>query len=205
MLSRRLSSTALGWSILAVVPFVALRSGSAVRVAIDKELEDRRTTEAIRHNWSGIAGGSRPLGHDSLAITAVEFVDYSCAFCRAFEDSLDSVVRADELALGIRFIVARRVDTLEARVAREAALAAVCAERQNSFRTLHSLLLSDSSWLRGGSWRVIGRSAGIPDIEDWVSCLHSEEAGAILKEDSVWAARLSVSGTPTFLPLLRRV
>jgi protein-disulfide isomerase len=184
---------------LAVVPLIALRPGSAIRVVIDSELQDRRTTQAIRRNWSEVAGGSRNIGHDSSPIAAVEFVDYTCAFCKAFEDSLTGVGRAGEPALGVRFIIARRVDTLEARVAREAALAAICADKQSRFGPLHSLLLSDSSWLRGNSWQVIGRSAEIPDIESWVTCLHSEEASGILEEDSIWAVRLSVSGTPTFL------
>jgi protein-disulfide isomerase len=151
------------------------------------------TRELVRRHWGGLAEVSTPLYQGDSAPEVVEVADYECTFCRRVVASVDSA-----LALGVRvsYLHAPRATTPEGR---RAALAALCANEEGRFLTMHHHLMETDGWQRDPDWRREARRAGIEDLDAFAACLEGDWAAARLKTQESMAESLAVTGTPTFL------
>ena len=125
----------------------------------------------------------------------VEFVDYSCAHCRAIAPA---VVDATHNAR-VTIVVRHRPSGASGPAVTEAALASICAERYDLFPEAHNLLLADQTWLTTRDWIGFGSSLGIDDLESFEQCLGNQVTRRRLDADIALADSLQIPGTPTFV------
>ncbi len=160
--------------------------------------EGSRVGRALDEVWLElITTESRLVGNTvQLDRTVVEFVDYECPFCRTGASRLSELATAEGIDIVIRHLP---LEALHPR-AREAAEAAICAERHGVFADAHASLLKDDGWLAGsdwGSWATL--NLGIPDALAFERCMADEQTARRIEEDKRLAALLGVQGTPGFV------
>lgn len=191
---RDIAPQLVGWVFIACTLFLSLRPTGPVGARVVAWRAMARAQSTVRSEWPGLSGVGTRLGSPTSSPGIVEFLDYRCPYCRVFHDSLQAFLDANPTAaIAIRFIPSR-LDP----VYRRAALAAVCAAEQGSFPAMHARLMADTTWVTTDDWSAMGRSVGLEDIDRWESCTRSQVAADAILQDSVWASRLSVRGTPAF-------
>ena len=84
-------------------------------------------------------------------------------------------------------------------MAREAALAVVCAERQGRLRAAHEALIGDGDWVPLRDWLGMAEKVGIGDLARFAECLGGHDAEQRLANDLQLAAALGIASTPTFV------
>ncbi len=188
-------SKALGWAFVACTLYLGMRPGGPVRTEFTEWNEARQTRKLVLNSWVELSEGGTILGSNARQPSAVEFIDYGCGYCRVFHDSLTVFLSGSpEAAVTIRYLVSRRDSTF-----RLAAAAAICAARDGRFDILHEYLLTDTTWMRTLDWKNVGQEAGIGDLQDWENCMASQQTKTVLSNDSAWAERLNITGTPTLI------
>ncbi len=161
--------------------------------------EDWRASRADRSrvlaSWDDLISQANILTNGSEpADTVVEFVDYECPFCREAEPALNNAV-ANGLAIAVLNLPLESIHLH----ARAAAAAAVCSEEWGKFHAVHRALLGTAGWQEGLGWRQFARENGIPDPEAFAACVASDGTAGRIEEHLALAARLGVTGTPTFV------
>jgi protein-disulfide isomerase len=125
----------------------------------------------------------------------VEFMDYRCGYCRAFHDSVSSYVDDHPgTAIAFRFKI-RRGDSLS----RVAATVARCSAKQGALRKMHDYLMGDTAWYGQPVWQEVAASSGVGNLAAFDACMESSEARLWIAEDSAWAGRLGIRGTPALV------
>jgi protein-disulfide isomerase len=81
--------------------------------------------------------------------------------------------------------------------ARELAVAAECASRQDMFLTYHETLFTNQSRLEKASLDSLANEVGVPDISQFNACISQERPLEKVKRDVQVAQRLGVKVTPT--------
>lgn len=147
--------------------------------------------------WDQIAGGNR-VGDHLNEVTAVMFVDYTCAFCRVAQDTIAEFLRRyPSAAVGIR-----QRPRAGSKLSRLASMLAICFSEQQRFATIHSYLLHDDEWLAvpelGLDWDRLTEILGLSD-EAMRRCMRSGSTATYVTEDEDLALRLAIRGTPAFL------
>ena len=175
--------------------FLLLRPGGLVRSEFDSMLEDRRRAHIVEEEWGRLVQDAPGVGADGEPPSAVEFVDYQCAYCRQFHGTLDSILRASDA----EFRLAIRHNPNPAnQTARRAALASICAQSQGAFESLHDYLMTSDDWYNSTDWLDVSLAAGVPEPASLVECMASEWADSVLSRDSAIAAMLALRATPAF-------
>jgi len=160
-----------------------------------------RVRQTLRTEWtSAIALGPR-LDDRREAPDIVEFSDYQCPFCRKTDAILDSIIRGSHARIAYHHMP---LTTIHAS-AEGAARAAICAEEQGQFRSVHHLLMSSENWITDRNWIGLAKAGGIPRERDFAACLESERVTKRLKADYALAVRLGVTSTPAFFTKVGRL
>lgn len=174
--------------------FLLLRPQSPLRISITEWWETWRTNRAVKTNWTvlnEVAIGERNAS-DSLML--VEILDYQCPFCSRVQPIVDSAE-----ASGVRVIYIL-MPKPEHELAFDAAALALCAEYKGMFRTVHELLLSDSSWYTSGLADPFDRILSkLPDSEQIRTCMRQSHVMDRLKRHTDVAELLGVKGTPVII------
>jgi protein-disulfide isomerase len=79
-----------------------------------------------------------------------------------------------------------------------AARAAICAELQDRFAEMHTLLFETDEWRKSGDWAALASEAGVPNLTLFMTCLTGEVAEDRLEADRTLAEILGIRATPTF-------
>lgn len=141
--------------------------------------------------------GAALIGDSTAKAVMVEFSDFECPFCGKFStDVLPALrsryVESHRLVLAFRSMPLRIHPHAEA-----AAIAAICAGRQQEFGPFHDLLFSNQKALDAASLRKYAHEIQL-DQAAYESCV-TTGGGAQLKADRELAASLGITATPTFL------
>lgn len=187
--------TIVGWAFVCLTVIVLLRPQGIVREGLKEWIEVRRVNRFIDSNWPQLSRGDLMLGAVQANAGLVEFLDYQCQYCRLFHDSVTSILRAHPTAAVLIRQLPRPGDPLS----RQAALSVVCAGEQHRFPDMHAHLLQDLAWRQVSDWSAIAATVGISDIDAFIACRRSPRAIAALSEDSSWAAKLAIQGTPALV------
>ena len=188
-------STAIGWLLLLAALYVAIRPGGVLRTRAEHWERVRVSRKLAGQEWPELSHGETSLGHPSSGASVVEFVDYLCHYCRAFDDSLALFLRTHStVAVTVRF---RPV--YPESVSRTAALAAICAAKTGTFADMHRYLMTDTTWMADPDWTSVAEAGGVVNVVEWRACLASKRAKLRLTDDSLWANRLAIHGTPSFV------
>lgn len=147
-------------------------------------------------DWRSYSNTGHRFGPSTAPVTIVEFSDFECPFCRTASATLHATLARypGKVAVLYRHYPLERVH----RLARPAAIAAECADRQGAFARYHdSLFAQDSLGITG--WTELATRVGIRDTIAFNKCLKDPSAEIAVDRDVVDAQRLKASGTPTLL------
>jgi protein-disulfide isomerase len=135
--------------------------------------------------------GLPSLGDEGALVTIVQFTDYECVYCGYAEPTLAQlrIKYGDDL----RVVVAERPMPFHHR-ARPAALAALAADRQGHFDTLHARLFRGS--LDDEAIRRAAEDDGL-DMARFATDLGEPAVAALARAEQV-GSDLGVPGTPAF-------
>ncbi len=147
-----------------------------------------------------VTDGANPaLGNDSAPVTMVEFADYECSACAAFQRDTFPLIERDYIDTGkVRYVF--RDFPLEQihPYADEAALAAACAEEQGRFWQFHEALFNISDRLSDPAIKALAPQFGLNDSQ-FEECLSSGRYLDKVRADYVDGINEGgVTATPTF-------
>lgn len=158
--------------------------------------EERATSQAaIAANQSLLTndGYSHVFGNPDGDITIVEFFDYKCPYCkRAVADILAAVSEDGNVRLVLKeFPILSEESEL-------AAKAALAAERQGKYMSLHMALMGTSGSLDRS--RILRIAADLDiDTDQLEEDMASAEIEAAIAETHELARQIGVEGTPAFI------
>jgi protein-disulfide isomerase len=146
--------------------------------------------------WQSYGEGHR-LGRADAPLTLVEFADFQCPFCAAFDTTLQGLVRrrSDEVSVIFRHYPLTGIHPQ----AFAAAVASECAGEQNQFHTFRMAVYTDQQRIGARSWVDFARQAGVRDTGRFTRCLADSGAAAHVKNDVQAATQLRLKGTPSVL------
>ena len=139
--------------------------------------------------------GYPSLGPADAPITLVEFSDYQCPFCRAWEQQTYKPL-LDAYPDKIRFVYRDFPLTSIHPNAMPAAEAAQCANEQGKFWDFHDKLFAGSD-LGDQVYKQYAQDLGL-DMTRFDDCLTSHKYRQAIQDDMNFAINLGINSTPTF-------
>lgn len=182
---------------LALVGWLLLRPEGPLGRSMAESRVNSGIRRTLQHEWPALIRAPR-LDSGTAEVRFVEFSDYGCSFCREQHQTLRRLAGR----IGVAY---RHFPSPGHPRARDASLAAICADRQGRFLAMHARLFETDGWQANGDWRREAAAAGIPDVPQFLACVRSVEASARLEEDVEYGRRLGVQGTPSFLSRRGRI
>jgi protein-disulfide isomerase/uncharacterized membrane protein len=149
-------------------------------------------------------------GDSNAAVTIVEFSDFGCSHCAAFDHRIGELLRRET---GVRLVF--RYFPLDSKCNPAisgpasgdrcmAAAAAECASEQDKFWQYARLLFDNQPSFSATDLRGFAREVGM-DLERFDSCLAREDVHRRVAEDAKLGVKLGVSSTPTLFLNGRRL
>lgn len=121
-------------AILATLLFLLLNPSGIIGRWIGRQFAETRERNAVTSLWSELTdSGSGRLGEKDVGVAEpiiVEFLDYQCPACRAVAPHVSKAMEDGSVSIVVRHLPLEEIHP----IAREAAKAVVCAERQGIFR-----------------------------------------------------------------------
>jgi protein-disulfide isomerase len=179
--------------VLVAAGYLMLRPGSALRTIWEQHQADRASVKATGRLWSDVTAATSHMAGDSVAIRIIEVSDYGCPFCRQVNAVVDSTVDA---GVGIGFL---NLPSASHPNSEGAAIAALCAEEEGRFRSMHDRLMNSVEWQTDSNWTRDARAAGVQDLERFQNCLEGSRVRERLSLQRALADSLFATVTPTFL------
>ncbi|MFZ2803767.1 MAG: thioredoxin domain-containing protein [Patescibacteria group bacterium] len=133
-------------------------------------------------------------GPATSTVTIVEFLDYQCPSCGAFNPTMVAIRK--EYAGKIRYAVRLFPLTELHPNAKGAAIAAVCAGKQGHFFDYGDLLFNNQDRLDRNSLILFANSLGL-DANAFSTCLDDPTVAAFVASERADADRLGLDRTPT--------
>jgi protein-disulfide isomerase len=127
-------------------------------------------------------------------VTAVEFADFECPYCKLAELTIAQV---DLQRPGVVRWVFKYLPLPGHAHAVPAATAAECAHVQGLFWPMHDLLYAHQDALSDSDLSAYAAQVGV-DMAVWSACLNSQQPLARIETDVLEANRAQVPGTPAF-------
>ncbi len=142
-------------------------------------------------------------GPDDAAVTIIEFSDFQCPYCgRFFQQTLPQLMA--QYGNRVRFVYRDfPLDQIHPN-ARNAAMAAECADDQGKFWEYHDVLFSNQQALGVPDLKRYAEELGL-DAEAFAECLDSQKYNGEVDADLRDGLRAGVTGTPTFFINGKRV
>jgi hypothetical protein len=171
------------------------------RGPIVPRVNEWRQTSAIREElattWPELISSKSRVPETSVADgrVLVVFSDYQCPACRSAEERLPDLMARHDFSVVYRHLPLTNIHSM----AKQGALAAICAESQGYFPEMHRYLFNDDDWADGGKWDAVASAVGIPDIASFLECLTDKAAAERLDQDLAFAKLLGLSATPSFV------
>ncbi|HXF50383.1 MAG TPA: thioredoxin domain-containing protein [Dehalococcoidia bacterium] len=142
-------------------------------------------------------------GPEDAAVTIIEFSDFQCPYCgRFFQQTLPQLMA--QYGDRIRFVYRDfPLDQIHPN-ARNAAIAAECADDQGRFWEYHDVLFSNQQALGVADLKRYAEQLGL-DVAAFSACLDSQKYNDEVNADLRDGLQAGVTGTPTFFINGRRV
>jgi len=133
-------------------------------------------------------------GASDAPVTIVEFSDFQCPACRAFNPVLSQVLEAygDRIQLAFRQFPLRAIHPQ----AQGAAEASLCAREQGKFWELHDAMFDDQRSLQLDQLKASARELGL-DGEAFDACLDEGRHRMLVDADVARAEQAGATGTPS--------
>jgi protein-disulfide isomerase len=140
--------------------------------------------------------GDPSIGPAEAPVTIVEFSDYQCPFCQSWYQQTFSLLQTN-YPDQIRFVY-RDLPLPMHPEAVPAAEAAHCAGDQNAYWKFHDALFSGQYTLGRAAYEQYAADLGL-DTAAFTTCLDDHRYQDEVNTDAADAARLGLSGTPSFV------
>ena len=134
------------------------------------------------------------IGPQDAPVVIVEFSDFQCPFCARLGATLKEVQAAYPQLVRVEF---RQFPLEFHEHARDAAIAAICADEQALFWPLHDAFFANQRGLDLEGRERMAREVGL-DVAIWRDCIARGPAGSHVDADRAAGAQLGVTGTPSF-------
>lgn len=144
--------------------------------------------------WERLRRAAMPIGDSTGAVTIVEFADFECPYCRAFDARLRALIAERPGLVSRRFV---HFPLPMHRFAVPAARAAECAAQQEAFASMHDVLLDKQDSLGLKSWGSYARDAGVEDTAAVAKCSASTTPVPRVSAGTALGSTLGVRSTPT--------
>lgn len=155
---------------------------------------ERQERRKIAEIWGELSVANSRLGSVGNNRTIVEFIDYECPSCRSTAPAVSNAVRQ-----GVTVVFRHFPLTQIHPAARDAALAAICAERYGVFAEVHEAMLTDDTWMAEQHWGEWSTQIGMIEEGAFEACMVDEETLHRLRKDRELAELLGIRGTPSFV------
>jgi protein-disulfide isomerase len=147
------------------------------------------------------------LGDPNAPATIDVFEDFQCPACRLFTESIEPLVIQNLVATGQARYVFHNYPFLDGNGAGssgesdQAANASMCANEQDKFWEMHSILYANLDGENLGAFsdrrlQAMAESIGL-DMNDFNSCFNANKYEAEIQADFDLGQEMGVSGTPT--------
>ncbi len=160
----------------------ALKSGAEIEIL----------TEPFRVEIAAVGPSKGP---GDAPVTIVEFSDFECPYCGRVNPSIVKI--RDTYGDKVQ-IVFRQFPLDMHRNARKAGEAALCADEQGEFWTMHDAMFGDQKNLAVDGLKSIAARIASVDAQAFNDCLDSGKHAATVERDLQDGARAGVSSTPAF-------
>jgi protein-disulfide isomerase len=140
------------------------------------------------------------LGRADAPLTMVEFTDLQCPFCRQFHVTAFDQLKKDYIDTGKLRYISRDfpIDQLHP-LATSAARVGRCAADQGKFWEMRHLILANNASLTTARFQDFAKELQL-DMPTFTACVANPAAhDAELRKDAAEAAKVGVSGTPSFV------
>jgi protein-disulfide isomerase len=145
-----------------------------------------------------IGDGWYAIGRADAPVTLVEFADYQCPFCKKFHTDAYAELKKNYIDTGKVRFVSRDLPLEFHPFALKAAEAARCAGDQNKYWELRDALYTNAAPPNDDVIKKAAESLSL-DAKDFQACLDSDKYKVDVQKDASEAAKLQISGTPTFV------
>jgi protein-disulfide isomerase len=145
-----------------------------------------------------IGNGWYAIGRADAPVTLVEFADYQCPFCKKFHTDAYAELKKNYIDTGKVRFVSRDLPLEFHPFAMKAAEAARCAGDQNKYWELRDALYSNAAPPSEDVIKKAVENLSL-DAKGFQACLDSDKYKADVQKDASDAAKLQISGTPTFV------
>ncbi len=136
------------------------------------------------------------MGPANAPVTIIEFSDYQCPYCEVWYKQVYQQLLAS-YPNQIRFVY-RDLPLSMHPEAVPAAEAANCAGEQNAYWKYHDALFSQKYGLSRTAYDQYATDLGL-DLKAFAACLDSHRYQGEIQADASDAARVGISGTPSFV------
>ncbi|OYQ37692.1 hypothetical protein CHU95_00565 [Niveispirillum lacus] len=156
---------------------------------------EKATAEALKTNRQALENApSSPVGGNPKGdITLVEFFDYNCGYCKRTHPERSAAVKGD----GKVRVVYKEFPIL-APSSREAAKAALAANKQGKYEAFHTALMTHEGRLDSDAIRAAARRVGL-DLKRLEQDMGDPAIDAEIKANMELAQKLGIRGTPGFV------
>jgi protein-disulfide isomerase len=149
------------------------------------------------------------LGSSKAKVTMVEFGDYQCHFCAAFQrDTKDSILRNFVNTGQVRFLFKDFTinDKPGDKASTLAAEASYCAADQGKYWQYHDEIYKNSkgeyvAWVTKDILKQFASNVNIPNINKFSECLDSQNHSNIVEQNDNLASSIGLQATPSFILL----
>jgi protein-disulfide isomerase len=167
-------------------------------------------TPAALPNADGLS-----LGDSNVEVTIDIFEDFQCPACRKFTENTEPLIIQNLVATGKARYVFHLYPFLDgdgvgsSGESDQAANAAMCANEQDKFWEMHSILFANWNGENRGAFsnrrlQAMAESIGL-DMDAFNSCFNTNQYETELQADFDLGEQMGVSGTPTIFVNGRRV
>jgi protein-disulfide isomerase len=170
-----------------IVVTIALIGGAIALFSRQAEVPTRSREELI-------PDGTFTRGNASASAYLVEFSDFQCAACKAFEPFVDAIIQqhSDKLLYAYRYF-----PLTQHPYSMKAAIAAEAANRQGKFWEFHEALFKDQDTLSDETVQKIAQDMKL-DIDVFNKDLKGPAVQAKIEKDQKGGETFGINATPTF-------
>ena len=170
--------------------------GAEYKKLLEMVTEKRKPVQTIDGSL-GIA--DRPgIGPKNAGVILVEFGDFQCPYCRRHLLGPAQQIHEKLVTTGrLRYVFLDFPMEAKHPLARQAAVAAHCAEEQGKYWEMRNTLYSNQKALHEVFLTEHATTAGL-DEAAFTTCLNSGDHDAAIREDKTVGESLGIRGTPTF-------
>jgi len=154
-------------------------------------------TPTVVAEWKQLDTGRHSFGPADAPVTIIEFADFECPACRAFNLDVLAPLRAEHPGK-VRWVF-RHWPLSYHRFAAPAARAAECAADQGRFEAFHDAVYLGQDSLGLKAWGSFASAAGVPDTVAFNKCNSLPNTSAVAEADSRVALDLKGRGTPLLI------